>query len=169
MANGRRGSKMQKRWSNIGGETPTNFTTDSTAVIANVLGFTEAETVIRMIGEYIIGLTAAAAAQDHCVLGVGIGIFSSDAVTLGGTAVPDPFGEPSYPWLYWASHPMHFPETAVNQAGAPPGSLRRTFDIRSMRKVKPRESLAMIVEYRDGSGAPPITFSPGKTRVLLAQ
>ena len=91
---------------------------------------------------------------------------STDAATLGATAMPDPLGEVDYSWLYWADHTFSYPGTAVSGL-EPFGSLRKSFDVRSMRKMKPRESLIMVVQYADSSGAPPLTFFAASTRVLI--
>jgi len=47
-------------------------------------------------------------------------------------------------------------------------TVRRQFDIRSMRKLKPRESLVWLVQYGDLSGTPSITTVCGQIRTLVA-
>ncbi len=168
MANGRRGSRQRKEWNSLGSTAaPIALTGSSTAIVAGTLDFQAAVTVLRMLGEYTINPGAAAPVSgDSCRIGVGIGVISSDAATLGATAAPDPNAEAEYPWLYWAVHPMVFRSTSQDPSSAA-ASVRHRFDVRSMRKIKPRESLVMIVEYLNNNGDPEITFFGGTVRVLI--
>jgi len=143
----------------------TAFTADSSTVIGS--GFTPglAATILRMLGEYVITPTSAPTTNDEARVTVAIGVISADAVAAN--AAPDPGLEPDYPWLFWASHALRFASTATdpNSAGA---SVRAGFDIRSMRKMKPRETLIAVAEYEDFVGAPPLTLSWAAVRVLVA-
>ncbi len=159
-----RGPRMQKHWHSIGPGS-IGFTANAT-FLAGSLNLDGPFTVIRMLGEYIVGVDAAPTAQDAARISVGIGVVSVDATVVGSTAMPDPGGEPDYPWLYWAEHPLFFVDTSL--AGEETRSLRRSFDIRSMRKMKPREALAMVIEYQDIAGTPPIQVVSAQTRVLVA-
>ncbi len=125
-----------------------------------------AGTLLRVIGEYVIVPTAAPAAADAVVVSVAMGIISTDALTIGATAFPDPLSDPGYPWMYWMSHAFHFGTTELDpsQAG---GSVRRFVDSRAMRKIKPSESLILSVQYKDIAGTPPMTFIAGDFRVLF--
>ncbi len=124
-------------------------------------------TVLRMIGEYLITPTVDLTAGDHAVISVGIGVVSSDAATLGASAVPDPTAEAEFPWLYYASHPIFAEATAGDQdLGAV--TVRRSFDVKSMRKLKPRETLIFVADYENINGNPPLTISVGTVRVLIA-
>ncbi len=94
-----------------------------------------------------------------------LGIFSTDAFAAG--AVPEPIEEAEYPWLYHKVHQVVF--FSNSSTTAPGGSwLRQSFDVRSMRKVGPRETLAWVVQYIDVVGAPPVTAISSLVRVLLA-
>jgi len=164
MADFTRGRRMPKHWHAITG---VEISMTSSAVFAGgSLALDGPWTAIRMLGEYIIGLDAAPTAQDACQIGVGIGVVSSDAAALGATALPDPITEPEYPWLYWTNHRFFF--TSTDLLANVMGAVRVPFDIRSMRKLKPRESLAVVVEYSDIAGAPAMQFSMSTTRVLVA-
>ena len=164
MANGRsRGARQAKTWTALPGTT-----NDLTADGTTLFGFFSSGapfTVLRMLGEYVINPTSAPVTGDSCVITVGIAVVSSDAAALGSTAMPDPDGEPDFPWLYWAQHPLSYPSTEV-QVKTGVGALRHTFDVRSMRKIQTRQSVAMVVEYDDRGGAPPVTVNVGDTRVL---
>jgi len=166
MANGHRGGRrMQKHWHSIPG--------NSVAAAANgtflmgTLALTGPFTVVRMLGDYAIGITSAPAALDEVAIAFGIGVVSSDAATVGPSALPDPFGEPDYPWLFWAEHWLFWTSTGTGPASAV-SNVRRSFDIRSMRKLKPRESLIFVVQYADVVGTPPVQVQVASTRVLVA-
>ncbi len=162
-----RGPRMSKHWHALnGGET--HFVANATSLTSAFVFEADPGTVIRMLGEYVISPTAAPTVADAATLTVGIGIVSADAAELGATAMPDPSTEPEYPWMYWASHAVHYASTEVDPSSRA-GSIRHSFDIRSMRKFKPREALAFVVQYEDTAGNPPLTFMAGKTRILFAQ
>ncbi len=164
--------RQAKQWDSLPG-TDQAMTADNTFAASGTLTQLADTpfTVLRMLGEYIIGPTSVTVAGDRCDIGVGICVTSTDAFALGATALPDPLGEPDYPWLYWAAHTFNFPAATSGTAGEGPqgltGSVRHRFDIRSMRKIKPRESLSMVLQYADLSGTPPMTFVAGPIRVLV--
>ncbi len=164
MADRNFGRRMAKHWHVISGST-IGFTGNST-FLSGSLALNGPWTVIRMLGEYIIAADAAPTAQDAVAIGFGIGVVSSDAVVVGSTAMPDPVDEPEYPWLYWAQHDFFFNDTSLVDGNV--RSLRRSFDIRSMRKLKPRESLVVVIQYADTAGSPPMQVLFAQTRVLVA-
>ena len=164
MSNGRHGPRRNKSWSSIPGGS-VGLTGNATGVTG---GFSTAglqATIMRMLGEYVVMATAGATALDRARIAVGIGVVSSDAFALGVSAMPDPGAEPDYPWLFWAEHIIRFTTSDAGELG---GSIRHGFDIRSMRKISSRQTLAMIIEYTDEVGAPPLTFSAATTRILVA-
>jgi len=155
--------KKAKLWLGLpGGQT--GMTADGT-FIESALAFTSPQTVLRMIGEYTIVPVATPVAADAVVITVAIGKVSSDAFAVGATAVPDPGDEPGYPWLYWASHALKFPTADADPSGMG-GTVRRSFDVRTMRKFTAQESLIWVFEYADLTGAPAMTIALGETRVL---
>ncbi len=159
------GRRMKKHWHVIAG-TSKSFSVDATH-LGGGLALDDAWTAIRMLGEYIVSPDQAPAAQDAASVGFGIGVVSSAAFAVGLTAVPDPIAQPDYPWLYWASHDFFFPDTSLTGA-SPTRSLRRSFDIRSMRKIKPQETLAFVIQYANTAGNPPLQVEVSQTRVLVA-
>ncbi len=161
-----RGTRMTKEWTGPPGASLI-LTTTST-VLGGILNLNIAGTVLRMIGEYVISPTGAPAAADKVRIGMGIALVSSDAAAVGGSAIPDPIGDPEYPWLFWADHPFFFIDASVDPVAAAVSQIRFKYDIRSMRKFKPGESLVQVVEYADVSGTPPMTVLTGTTRVLVA-
>ncbi len=159
------GTRQRKEWTSIPGiQLPM---TSGATLLGGSVAFASAATVLRMLGEYIITPTSAATAGDAAVVGVAIGVVSSDAFAAGAGSMPDPTDEPEYPWLYWANHSFFFPSTLTLLGQTDAGSIRRSFDIRSMRKLKPRESLAFVAQYTDRAGAPPLQLDVAVTRVLV--
>jgi hypothetical protein len=158
-------ARMPKEWNSLAGIAL--GMTASNTFLGSSLAFNSSYTVLRMLGEYVITPTSSPQALDNAIVTVGIGVVSSDAYAVGASAVPDPASEPNYPWLYWASHPFFFGATGADPASEA-CSVRHSFDVRSMRKLKARESLALVVEYADIAGTPALKFTAGSTRVLLA-
>ncbi len=169
MSNGHRGGRrMAKHWHAI---SRANFALTATGTSAgNSLALTGPWTVLRMLADYIINFTAGSTivADDQAVISLGIGVVSSDAFAAGAGSLPDPGGEPEYPWLYWAQFNLNAIEATPEQVTNDVGAIRRSIDIHSMRKLKPRESLVWVVEYGDIQGAPPVHIMLGTTRVLVA-
>ena len=158
--------KRRKSWS----ATPSiqlSFTGNAT-VLGGALSFGESGvTIMRMMGEYGLSLSAAPTAVDQILIAVGLGVISTDAFNLGATAVPDPAGEPEYPWLYWAQHSFEF-STASLDPNAAIANLRHSFDVKSMRKMGAGQSLAWIAQYVNVIGNPSVRLHIGQTRMLLA-
>ncbi len=160
--------RMAKEWHGLGDNTFSSILATVTAV-DGVLSLDFAYTVIRMIGEYVVGTgTTAPVVGDTVGMGFGIAVVSTDAATLGGTAVPEPTGDPGFPWLFWANHNLNF-----NAADVVPvennSFIRRSFDIRTKRKVKRGESLVQIFNYISLTGDPTVLINFGVTRVLIAR
>jgi len=163
-----RGNRMRKGWLPIGNGTSA-MTANGTFQVGFV-NFTGPGTVLRMLGEYIIHNTATVVADDAVLITVGIGLLSTDAIAVAAAAgLPDPGEEPEYPWLYWAEHPLRFPKalSTTISGDSVSGVVRRSFDIRSMRKFKEREGLVVAVQYGNLAGTPPITITMARTRVLV--
>ncbi len=160
------GNRVRKQWGSVGTGITTQVSANITTIVAGFLSRTEAFTVMRLIGEYTIQPGAVNVINDQCVWTVGIGVVSNDAATAN-TSLPDPEDEPDYPWLYWASHNMSMQKAQQDSQGDPAMALRHTFDVHSMRKIKPREVLAVIIQFRDINGAPTYDLTWSKTRVLI--
>ncbi len=160
------GKRQVKSWASIAGQVDA-FTANATVGGAG-LAFTEASTILRMIGEYMIAPTTAPTIADQCTLTVGIAVVSADAFAAGGASLPDPSGSPEFPWLFWKSHIFRALAGTLDPGDQLPVSVRAEFDIRSMRKVKGREALAVVVEYTDINGTPPLKMVQPFIRVLLA-
>ena len=143
------------------------FTANATFLGGRIAFTGGGHTVLRMLGEYTLAPTSATAALDEAFVTYAIAVISSDAFEVGITGVPDPSEEPEFPWLYWAQHPLFYAGTTSDPSTAG-STVRHSFDVRSQRKIGPRQSLAVIAQYVNSVGNPPITLSIGAVRVLLA-
>ncbi len=163
-----RGRRQEKDWVALP-SVSVDFTGDNSTGVVE-LAFSSSITVLRMLGEYVIAPTSAGGivAGDDARIAIGIGLVSTDAFAAT-TALPDPAGEPEYPWLYWAQHSFLYPvagATAADSVGLA-GAVRKSFDIRSMRKFKAGQSLALVAQYVNVTGDPALTFGLSRTRVLI--
>ncbi len=164
MARDFRPARKEKQWDGI--PSIALLLTGSGVSIGGSFAFTSVQTVMRMIGEYVISPTSAPAALDGAKITVGIGRVSTDAFAVGASAMPDPEAEPEYPWLYRKDHVFSYAGTDPEAAGAGI-SLRQPFDIGAMRKFRPGESLAVVVQYTNIVGFPPLSVNVASTRILL--
>jgi len=83
------------------GASAVTLTGDSTALFTGQLVAATRFTVRRIRGTITCFLESTLAAADECRVAFGIALVSSDAAVLGATAMPDPAGEPEFPWLWW--------------------------------------------------------------------
>lgn len=157
-----RSAKKAKLWIGIP-STDVSLTTGATLVLA-AIDFTSPQTVLRCMGEYVVSTNAAPTAGDAAKVTVGLARISTDASAVA-SAVPDPAGDVSYPWLYWAEHIFQYEATSQSSFDGV-GAGRFHFDVHSMRKFTASESLALIIQYSDVSGAPALRLGFGQVRVL---
>ena len=128
----------------------------------------DSRTVLRMLGSYLILPEGTLAIGDQYGIGIGIGVVSSDAFTLGSSALPDPLGEPEYPWLFWVDHQIAIVSaTLIENTNSDAAVVRGSFDVRSMRKMKPQQTLAMVVQASVLAGSVDVRVMLGRTRVLF--
>ncbi len=154
--------RVPKEWSSIASAS-LSLTANGTFLGASTtFGFPS--TVLRVISGITIGPTSAPAALDEAHVTVGLGVFSADAFAAGAT--PDPETEPQYPWLFWKHYSLFFPTTSADPSVLT-GSVREMFDIRSMRKLKPREDVGWVVQYSDIAGTPPLHVNIEQSRMLI--
>ena len=167
MSNGHRGgSRQTKDWFSTGSSRNV-ITAEGTTVMAGQLGSAQAQTILRIRGEFLIAFNAATAASDACLLTFGIGVVSTDAAV--GGAVPDPAVEGGYPWMWYKSVPMQS-TFAIDGTGTDHSGQLQTrveVDSKAMRRIKASESLAFIVQYTDLNGLPPVVVLQPNFRILL--
>ncbi len=143
-----------------------NVTANATFLAAGFLSFLAPATILRIRGVIRVsfrlsGLTG----DDACSLVFGMAVFSTDAVTLGPTALPDPAAEAEYPWIWWTDIEMFAPE--MSNVTSPGETQHVIVDSKAMRKVKPGETLAIVGQYVDITGAPSMNIQVGRLRTLI--
>ncbi len=162
--------RMLKEWSSviIGGGSA-NLTANATAIIGNFAAVTVAQTILRARGEVFVSIGAALTALDEARVGFGLGIVSEDAASVGAGSMPDPIGDPEYPWLWWHVHHFFSPfatdGTGTDDFGV--GVVRIPVDTKAQRKLKPSQAIVLVAQYVDVTGIPPLRVG-GDVRCLLA-
>ena len=122
-------------------------------------------TITRIRGFVQLSLESATAAGDGYQYGLGIGIVTSDAFTVGITAIPKPFTDAD--WGGWLWHHIGAINAPIaGGAGAVPlDNTRIEIDTKAMRKWSLNESLFLVGEFGE-TGTAVITFM-GATRMLV--
>ncbi len=130
------------------------------------LAFGVPATILRSRGYLQASMDATKQVGDSIDLAFGLGIISTDAFAAGGGSVPDPGDEAEYPWIWWGQ--MHL-EAFATGGTEPWGSSSQYIEVdtKAMRKMKPGQSLAWIVQVQGASGAPVTEITLGQTRVLI--
>jgi len=167
MADRRGGTRQRKHWHSIG-DTLQKFTAAGTAILGSFTAAgNEPYTVLRMVGELVVtpGITPVIAG-DAAIMAVGVAVVTTDALTVGSSAMPDPAGEPDFDWLWRYQAHMVFPFATADLAGLASESARIPLESKAMRKVSPRQSLVMLAEYVDLQGTPPLDVL-GSARFLI--
>ena len=164
------GRRTDKQWTSVTSQ-GNNFTADGTSIASGGLDFTEAQTVMRCRGSALCAFNAATTALDEADITLGLGIFSTDAFNAGSASMPDPAGEPDYPWLWWGVFQMFSPFVIDGTGSDDSGALihRLEIDTKAMRRVKPRQTLGWIAQYVDQTGTPSVRLSFAQTRVLVGR
>ncbi len=142
------------------------LTGDGTSV-GTALSFVGPGTILRSRGRIQASLNPSGkSVDDHVKIGLGLGIVSTDVFTVGGTSMPDPSGEPEYPWLWWDEfHLRAQSTTGIEVFGSSVKEIM--LDTKAMRKVKPGQSLATVIQYVNITGTPIVNISLGQFRVLI--
>ena len=166
MARNFRGGRVinRKQWKGIAGISLTASTEGAKG--GAFISFSEPATVLRVCSRWMSWLDATKQAADAMSVSVGVLITSTDAATLGAMALPDPFGELNYPWL-WLGHMDLASELAAASEAFGISQQVLEIDTKAMRRVSPGESLSVIVEYAGAAGAPVTWTEITPTRVLL--
>jgi len=161
-----RGAKVIdfKDWRSIAGF-QVNSAADTTN-IANALAFTAPGTILRCRTFISAAMDATKQVGDEMIITFGLGIVSSDAVAVGGSAMPDPGGEPEYPWLWWGEVVVDA-QVAAGEESWGTSAQRYEVDTKSMRRVKPGQSLVWVIQNQGTAGAPTVRQIIGQTRVLV--
>ena len=128
-------------------------------------------TILRLRGSWFAAFNAATVSQDEARITAGVCVVSTDAAAVGSSAMPDPASDADYPWLWIEPISMFSPfvldGTAADNGGHLP-MYRGVIDSKAMRKIKPNQSLAWILQYQDVTGTPAVRVGAA-TRVLTGE
>jgi len=102
-----------------------------------VLNLSDAATLVRTRGEYLLRLTTSAAITDGFLVGLGIGVVTSAAFNAGVASVPTPITEESWDGWLWHKFVNLFPVTTTiaDGANALAVAARGEIDSKAMRKI----------------------------------
>ncbi len=132
------------------------------------LNFVAPSTILRCRGLLQCGLDVNTQIDDSVKLGFGLGIISTDGFVSQSTAtLPDPSGEPEYPWLWWYELTLWSEATATGDPAFGSGTRMVEIDTKAMRRVKPGETLTLITQYADIIGTPVVEMHQNQIRVLI--
>ena len=136
-------------------------------ILGGSLAFTAPATILRARGRLYAQFDETVQVGDRIIVTFGLGIVSTDSYTVGSTAMPDPGGEPEYPWLWWGQVMLEAGVAAGHSGGFGPTAQQLEVDTKAMRKIKPGQSLAWVWELAGAAGSPVTIVSQGETRVLI--
>ena len=152
-----------KQWTSVPGQSQ-NQVANGTVAASGSLGFSAPATILRVRGVIAVAFNGGSQIADEAEITMGLGVFSTDAVAVGGTALPDPGSEPEYPWMWFGTFLMLSPSVEEDDTWS---RIMMTLDTKAMRKVKPGESLVLVSEYLDIVGTPSLRLMVGQMRTLL--
>ena len=153
-----------KQWSSSPGLVLS--TAGNSTFLSGSLGFTFPATLLRFRSSVTVAFDETKQIADQAIITFGLAILSTDAVVSGSGSVPDPGTETEYPWIWWKEF---FLQSFIAAAAEEWGSTNRSAEVdsKAMRKIKPGESLVMVGEVSNSSGAPVIDLHIGQVRVLI--
>ncbi len=131
-----------KQWTAVPGLVTALSASIGTVILGSV-AFAVPATILRMRGRMLVFFDESAQIADQALFAFGLAVVSTDAATAGAGSLPDPSGEPEFPWIYWTEFAMS--NLALTEERPFGVSAREiVFDSKAMRKVKPGESLQMV-------------------------
>ena len=154
-----------KAWSAIPGQDQETAVT-GTLIVSGGLSFTAPSTILRVRGSLYVGFDETQQAGDRANIVFGLGIVSTDAFTLGPTAVPDPSADPNYSWL-WYGEAILEAFVAAGFEGIGASQQRFDIDTKAMRRIRPGETLCLIAQATQMTGAPQTIIRTGQLRTLF--
>jgi len=118
--------------------------TAKVAAVSSFLIVEAAATIVRTRGELMLTTTTAQPGA-HIRGAFGMIVASSDAATVGVTALPGPLSDIENDWFVW--QPVNlFHQSATENEASRGQNFRYPFDSRGMRKVKAGEVLVLMME-----------------------
>ncbi len=147
---------MDKKWGDTLFAGAVNNTGNNTLLIPGKIDFTVPRTILRIRGTGFVAFNAATTALDEAQVTIGVAVITSDAATVGSSAMPDPTDEADFPWLWYHVVRMFSPFVIDGTGSDDSGALIARFDIdsKAMRRVKPGQALVAVTQYTDVTGTP---------------
>ncbi len=140
-----------------------DVSTDGTTQGASLV-FTSPGTILRVRGYVQAHFDLTVQVGDEMKITFGLGIVSTDAFDAG--AVPDLGSEADYPWLWWGEIFLRS-ELAAGPSAWGISAQRVEVDSKAMRRFKPGQNLAWQAQTTGATGAPVMSITFGRTRVLV--
>ena len=102
-------------------------------------------TLIRIRGEFVVRLSAEAAAGSQTLLSMGLIIQSARAIAAGVGGMPVPFGGIASDWIWHRNVPLSSGAGGLNPAD-PGQNTRFEVDNKSMRKFDFNQGLVLVIQ-----------------------
>jgi len=141
------GPKRQYIWSNILTHIGASGMTGKNAAGLTALGMalTSTITLVRTRGYARVHFdpTATSDVMQFCM---GLGVFSSDAFTVGVTALPGPLTDADYDWIYFNTLLFGPALGATELEDSRWQTAEFEIDSKAMRKIKPNQTIGWVFE-----------------------
>ena len=160
MANTRRtGRRVDYVWEGIGAGGATASVT-TTAILQEIVAIADARTLYRVRGELLAFLTTSGAANSVKMLAVGLIVVSTEALAAGVASISSPLSDLNAPWL-WHGFMICGRTTVTEGEDSFMTSNRLTVDSKSMRRLKPNQSIVFVAQPQNLAGTETIQISMG--------
>ena len=115
------------------------------------------ETLLRIRGNFAAFLDGLLGGGESILVSVGLHLVPEGT---GTTVTVEPFGDPSYPWWYYATFVLAHEEYVNNVVYAPDMvSFREVIDVKAMRIIRPDQELQLVVENTTLLAAAPVNVT----------
>jgi len=163
----RRGKTIDfKQWQALPGLV-TTVAAAQTFLGSGALNFLQPGTILRVhCPNLLVMFDATKQVGDEISVSMGLGVFATDAVAAGAASMPDPANEPEFPWMMWDQFALKA-ELAAGEEALGSSVIRRSYDIKSMRKIRPGQTLTWVVQTGTVTGAPQTLYHMNTNRVLF--
>ena len=155
-----RGTRRLLQWTNVLTDASTLGLASGKSVgalSATGVTFAETLTLVRSRGSAIVHFDPTAAG-DVVQFGLGLGVFTVDAFTVGATAMPGPITDAGWDWVYYKVLNLGPSFTATEDSDGLIQNWQIEVDSKAMRKLKDNSALGWIAEMAVLSGGGTVDF-----------
>ena len=145
MANRSTGRKTDYEWTGLAAGAATTGAITTAGFFQELVAINISTTLYRLRGEVLAHLTTSVAANAVKALGIGIKVVSQDAVSSGAGAMAKPLANLSADWI-WHGFILLTRNTTTETESAGLVSQRLTIDSKAMRRMKPNQSLVLVID-----------------------